>query len=195
MQSLIENARAFSSSVAERRGDFTALADEGQRPQVLFISCSDARIVPSLITGARPGEIIELRTAGNIVPRHRSEANCAVGATLEYAVIALGVPDIVVCGHSCCDAVQDLVVGRPRPGMAMFSRWLQRAEYNPRPASVRRGVATQHHLKTQLEHLRSYPCVARRLRQRQLRLHGWFYDIASGEVLAYNSREIAFRPL
>ncbi|MFI8993362.1 carbonic anhydrase [Streptomyces sp. NPDC053542] len=194
MQSLIENARAFSSSVAERRGDFAALT-EGQRPQVLFISCSDARIVPSLITGARPGEIFELRTAGNIVPRHRTEANCAVGATLEYAVIALGVPDIVVCGHSCCDAVQDLVAGKPLPGMALFSRWLQRAEYGSRPSSARRGVATQRHLETQLEHVRSYPCVARRLRQRRLRLHGWFYDIASGEVLDYDTRGRTFRPL
>ncbi|WP_031068012.1 carbonic anhydrase, partial [Streptomyces ochraceiscleroticus] len=99
MQSLIENARAFPSSVAERRDDLAALAD-GQRPQALFIACSDSRVVPSLITGARPGEILELRTAGNIVPRHRSEADCGVGATLEFAVIALQVPNIVVCGHS-----------------------------------------------------------------------------------------------
>ncbi|MGI5466277.1 carbonic anhydrase [Streptomyces sp. CA-132043] len=195
MQSLIEHARAFSTSVAEQRGDFAALAD-GQRPQALFISCSDARIVPSLITGARPGEIFELRTAGNIVPRHRIEANCGVGATLEYAVIALQVPDIVVCGHSCCDAVQDMVVGKSLPGMALFNRWLQRAEFRSRPASLqRRGVATQRHLETQLEHVRSYPCVALRLRQRRLRLHGWFYDIASGEMSAYDARERIFRPL
>lgn len=194
MRSLIEHARAFPSSVAERRGDFAALAD-GQRPQALFIACSDSRVVPSLITGARPGEILELRTAGNIVPRHRSGADCGVGATLEFAVVALRVPDIVVCGHSCCDAVQGLVAGRPRPGMALFDRWLQRAEYRSHHPSLRRGAAAQRHLATQLGHLRSYPCVARRLRERRLRVHGWFYEITSGEVFAYEERERIFRPL
>ncbi|MEU6118798.1 carbonic anhydrase [Streptomyces sp. NPDC047117] len=194
MQSLIENARAFRSSLAESRDDLTALA-EGQRPQALFLACSDSRVVPSLITGARPGEILELRTAGNIVPRHRSEADCGVGATLEFAVIALQVPHIVVCGHSCCDAVQGMVADKQLPGMALFNRWLQRAEYRSQPAALRKGVATQRHLETQLRHLRSYPCIARRLRERRLRLHGWFYEITSGEVFAYEERERMFRPL
>lgn len=95
MQPLIDNARMFGQSPEE----FAKLA-EGQSPEVLFITCSDSRVVPALITGARPGQLFELRTAGNIVPPYASGTPTGEAATIEYAVEVLGVKDIVVCGHS-----------------------------------------------------------------------------------------------
>ncbi|MGP3684244.1 carbonic anhydrase [Streptomyces sp. IBSNAI002] len=194
MQSFIDRARAFPTELAERHVDFTHLA-RGQRPQALFISCSDSRLVPPLITGARPGEVFELRTAGNIVPRHQPGASCAVGATLEYALTALQVPDVVVCGHSHCGAVQALLSDRAVAGMPLVDRWLQQAAYRRRPVSARQDLAAQAHLRTQLDHLRSYPCVAERLRDGRLRLHGWFYEITTGRVLTHDAGSGAFGPL
>src|ERR1041384_6086354 len=106
MQPLIDNARTFG----QRPEEFAKLA-EGPSPQVLFITCSDSRVVPALITGARPGELFELRTAGNIVPPYTSDTPCGETATIEYAVEGLGVQDIVVCGPSRCGAVGALVRG------------------------------------------------------------------------------------
>ncbi len=99
MQPLIDNARTFG----QRPEKFAGLA-QGQAPEVLFITCADSRVVPALITGARPGQLFELRTAGNIVPPYASEHPTGEAATIEYAVEVLGVQHIVVCGHSHCGA-------------------------------------------------------------------------------------------
>ena len=104
MQPLIDYARTFRHQTAARPEEFARLA-EGQAPQALFITCSDSRVIPSLITGARPGELFELRTAGNIVPPYGSGQPSGETATIEYAVEVLGVTDVVVCGHSHCGAV------------------------------------------------------------------------------------------
>ncbi len=116
MKSLVDNARSFTTHVAERAKEFHAL-EAGQSPEVLFIACSDSRVVPSLITGARPGELFELRTAGNIVPAYSGSRPSAETATIEYAVRALGVRDVIVCGHSHCGAVNALVGGGALSGL------------------------------------------------------------------------------
>src|SRR3569833_4068041 len=108
MQSLSDNAQDKPQRAADLRTDRSRLA-AGQRPEALCITCSDSRVVPALITGARPGELFELRTAGNIVPPYASEHPTSEAATNEYAVEVLGVRDIVVCGHSHCGAVGALV--------------------------------------------------------------------------------------
>ena len=130
MQPLIDNARTFG----QRPEEFARLA-EGQSPQVLFITCSDSRVVPALITGARPGELFELRTAGNIVPPYASEHPTSEAATIEYAVEVLGVRDIVVCGHSHCGAVGALVRGDDLDRRTGRTR-LARARH-PAPAQAR----------------------------------------------------------
>lgn len=216
MQSLIDNARTFPDRIADRRAEFAELA-RGQRPQALFISCSDSRLVPSLLTGARPGDVFELRTAGNIVPPHRPQAACGVAGTLEFAVTALDVPDIVVCGHTHCGAVQGLMHRQKVRGMPLVQRWLERAGLRPGALEPRQSLApdagracapdaeqaaapdpdevARRHLLTQLDHLRSYPCVSERLAAGRLRLHAWFYAVASGEVLAHQPGTGGFRPL
>jgi carbonic anhydrase len=102
---LIEAARTFGDRISTQRREFAELAS-GQRPTTLFISCSDSRVVPVLITDARPGELFELRTAGAIVPAYSAESPCGVSATIEFALEEIGVRHIVVCGHSHCGAVR-----------------------------------------------------------------------------------------
>ncbi|NGO45283.1 carbonic anhydrase [Streptomyces ureilyticus] len=196
MQPLIDHARSFRKQSAERPEEFARLA-EGQSPQVLFITCSDSRVVPALITGARPGELFELRTAGNIVPPYASEQPTSEAATIEYAVEVLGVDDIVVCGHSHCGAVGALVRDEDLTAVPAVRDWLTHATPKPIGAVEDPTVtdAVQGHILAQLLRLRSYPCVERRLTSGQLRLHGWFYEIHTGSVLAHDAQSDVFAEL
>jgi carbonic anhydrase len=192
MQPLIDNARLFG----QRPEEFAKLA-EGQSPQVLFITCSDSRVVPALITGAGPGELFELRTAGNIVPPYASEHPTSEAATIEYAVEVLGVSDIVVCGHSHCGAVGALVRGDDLTAVPAVRDWLAQAA--PRPAgavedpTVADGV--QSHVLTQLLRLRSYPFIEKKLAARQLSLHAWYYEVHTGAVQQHRADTDTFEAL
>ncbi|MER6466995.1 carbonic anhydrase [Streptomyces sp. NPDC001288] len=192
MQPLIDNARAFG----QRPEEFAELA-AGQSPQVLFITCSDSRVVPALITGARPGELFELRTAGNIVPPYTSVHPTGEAATIEYAVEVLGVRDIVVCGHSHCGAVGALVRGDDLTAVPAVRDWLAGAE--PRPAGAPQDPAVaegvQNHVLAQLLRLRSYPCIDRKLTRGELTLRGWYYEVHTGAVREHRAETDAFETL
>jgi carbonic anhydrase len=192
MQPLIDNARTFG----QRPEEFAKLA-EGQSPQVLFITCSDSRVVPALITGARPGELFELRTAGNIVPPYASEHPTSEAATIEYAVEVLGVRDIVVCGHSHCGAVGALVRGDDLDAVPAVRDWLNHA--TPRPAGAADDPAVadgvQSHVLAQVLRLRSYPFIDKKLAEEQLTLHAWYYEVHTGAVRVHRAESDAFEGL
>ncbi|MGQ4389787.1 carbonic anhydrase [Streptomyces sp. SAS_270] len=192
MQPLIDHARAHG----QRPEQFARLA-EGQSPQVLFITCSDSRVVPALITGARPGELFELRTAGNIVPPYVSQHPTGEAATIEYAVEVLGVSDVIVCGHSHCGAVGALVRGDDLDAVPAVRDWLAHATPRPEGAVEDPTVteAVQSHVLTQLLRLRSYPGIAKKLTSGQLRLHAWFYEVHTGSVLAHRPQSDTFDAL
>ncbi|MFD5338312.1 carbonic anhydrase [Streptomyces hawaiiensis] len=193
MQPLIDNARSFG----QRPEEFAHLA-EGQSPDVLFITCSDSRVVPALITGARPGELFELRTAGNVVPPHSFEHPTSEAATIEYAVEVLGVKEIVVCGHSHCGAVGAVVRGDDLAAVPAVRDWLARAADEPKcsdPADPTVAEAVQNHALTQVLRLRSYPCVERRLAEGRLGLRAWFYEVHTGTVLEHRADTDSFEKL
>ncbi|MDT9697324.1 carbonic anhydrase [Streptomyces sp. P17] len=198
MRSLIDHARSFHHRAAGELGPLAA----GQQPQALFITCSDSRVVPSLITGARPGELFEMRTAGNIVPPYRLERPSGEAATIEYAVEVLQVADIVVCGHSHCGAVGAVVRGDDLTAVPAVKGWLahaaspslQDSSTGEEPAAELAGPV-QRHVLEQLERLRGYPGIARRLAEGRLRLHGWFYEIHTGLVCEHRPQDNAFLPL
>ncbi|MFM9372627.1 carbonic anhydrase [Streptomyces sp. Da 82-17] len=193
MQPLIDNARTFG----QRPEEFAKLA-EGQSPEVLFITCADSRVVPALITGARPGQLFELRTAGNIVPPYASTTPTGETATIEYAVEVLGVQHIVVCGHSHCGAVGAVVRGDDLESVPAVRDWLAHAADEPRcedPADPTVAEAVQHHVLTQLLRLRSYPCVEKRLAAGRLTLRGWYYEVHTGAVLEHDADTDAFAAL
>jgi carbonic anhydrase len=202
MQLLIDRARTFPHRVAPRRAEFRRLA-EGQRPEALFISCSDSRVVPSLITGAEPGQLFELRTAGNIVPAYRLGHPTGEAATVEFAIEVLGVSDVVVCGHSHCGAVGALVRGDDLAASPATADWLAReasrdlTEGQPDPQATPDAVdeAVRSHVLAQLARLRGYPAVHQRLVEGRIRLHGWFYEIDTGTVLAHRPDQERFLPL
>ena len=197
MKSLVDHARSFTAHVTERAEEFRAL-EAGQSPEVLFITCSDSRVVPSLITGARPGELFELRTAGNIVPEYSSDRPSGETATIEYAVRVLGVRDVIVCGHSHCGAVNALVSGDDLSAVPAVQGWLEHAASQPEttaPHSPDLAEAVQRHAVAQLERLHAYPCIAERVEAGSSTLHAWYYEVHTGAVKAHRPARQGFRPL
>ncbi|SBT88373.1 carbonic anhydrase [Streptomyces sp. DI166] len=189
MKALLDRARAFGRRVDFESDEYRKLA-EGQCPEVLFITCSDSRVIPALITGARPGEIFELRNAGNIVPPYGCSGASGEVATVEYALEVLGVQDVVVCGHSHCGAMRALIDGDDLSALPGVDAWLRPAR--PALAEVLTSSAAdddpslsdvaQRNVVNQLAALRSHPVVRRRLADGELRLHGWYYEVDTGRV-------------
>lgn len=197
MQSLIDNARTFP----ERATDLRRFA-EGQRPMALFIACSDSRVVPALITGAAPGELFELRTAGNIVPVYDEKRAFGEIATIEFAVEVLGVKHIVVCGHSHCGAVNAILYPGAPSALPAVHQWLADTEPHDETRKASDFLdgsaltsAVQRHVQVQLERLRSHPSVARKLEYGEMDLHGWFYAVDAGVVSVLEPEDGRFRPL
>jgi carbonic anhydrase len=179
---------------------FQRLAD-GQNPQALFITCSDSRIDPNLLTQTEPGELFILRNAGNIVPPYGPYAG-GEAATIEYAVSVLGVHDIVVCGHSHCGAMSGLLHPDQVASLPAVRNWLAHAEATARimkenyehitDPKARLTATVEENVLVQLENLRTHPCVLAAMSRRDLRLHGWVYKFESGQVFAYDREESQF---
>ena len=203
MQKLVTGIHQFQETVFSSEPEFYARLAEGQSPETLFITCSDSRINPNLITQTRPGELFILRNAGNIVPPYGA-ANGGEGATIEYAVAALGVKDIIVCGHSHCGAMKGLLEPDGLTELPAVRNWLGHAETTRRV--IRENYAqlegaalvtatVQENVLAQLENLRTHPSVAARIARGALHLHGWVYNIETGDVFAYSPSGGQFGPL
>lgn len=203
MEGIIEHACHFSTDTfARRRERFEALV-AGQHPQVLLITCSDSRIMPELLTQADAGDLFVLRNAGNIVPAHG--AGCGgEQATIEYAVAALGVRHVIVCGHSHCGAMKGLLHPELVHGMPRVASWLAHAEAAHSILAERQGnlsedesllAAAKENVLVQMANLGTYPSVCARRARCELQIHGWFYLIETGEVLSYEPESGGFVPL
>ncbi|GAA2653685.1 carbonic anhydrase [Streptomyces lunalinharesii] len=200
METFIQHARGLTARIAAQREEqetFGRLA-AGQSPLALFITCSDSRVIPSLITGARPGELFELRTAGNAVPAYQEGmAASSEAATIEYAMRVLKVADVVVCGHSHCGAVGARARREDLTGAPAVRDWLalQLSDELPGDDGPAVTAAVQRHVRQQLDRLGDYPCVRERLDADEVRLHGWFYEVHTGSVSVHRPTTDAFLPL
>lgn len=193
MKKLIEGLKTFVSTVHRSERDLYEELATGQRPETLFVTCSDSRVCPSTMTGAGPGELFVVRNAGNIVPPagHRSGEE----ASIEYGVVALKVRDIIVCGHSDCGAMKAVLDPTPLVWMPSVARWLDHAErvreiVEQRPdlaPADRLSRAIEANVLTQLSHLMTIEPVARAVERGELRLHGWVWDIGTGRVRAFEA--------
>ncbi|MCA9788495.1 MAG: carbonic anhydrase [Cyanobacteria bacterium HKST-UBA06] len=203
MKKLIHGLHHFQKHVYNSKKELFERLKSGQEPDALFITCSDSRISPNLLTQTEPGEIFIIRNAGNIVPPHGA-ANGGEAATIEFAVKALGVKDIIICGHSDCGAIKGMLNPDSLSEMPHVANWLAHAEatcrivhdnYSDLDDEDKLNVAIQENVLIQLENLRTLPCVASRLVKGDLNLHGWVYKIRTGEVYYYDRDESQFLPL
>jgi carbonic anhydrase len=205
MQKLVDGVHHFQKGVFGSQREFFEKLVAGQRPMALFITCSDSRISPNLITQTEPGDLFIMRNAGNIVPPHGAAGNGGEAATIEFAIAALGIPDVIVCGHTHCGAMKALLSPPARlDDMPATRHWLGNAEATRR---IIRGKYThlegdrlltacvEENVLVQLENLRTHPVVAAGMARRTLNLHGWVYKLETGEVFAYDPDEGQFRPL
>jgi len=169
-----------------------SLAD-GQRPHTLFITCSDSRISPNLITSTDPGELFVVRNVGNIIPPFASDELPSEGAAIEFAVGILEVEEVVICAHSGCGAIKALLSPTPI-AFPSLAKWLG----NAAPVRERLGAAltpddaARANALVQLENLATYPVIASRLAAGTLRLHAWFFDIRSSDLYEWNEEEADF---
>lgn len=168
---------------------------EKQHPHTLFLTCGDSRIEPSTLTSTSPGEIFVERTPGNVVPIYSDAAAVGVSASIEYAIVALCVSDVIVCGHSACGAMKSLLNPEELHTLPATARWLEycrpavqqlQREGNQLPLPARINRLSQLNVIRQLERLHSHPAVEAALGQGTLALHGWYYEIHTGKVEAYN---------
>jgi carbonic anhydrase len=171
-----------------------------QHPLAMMITCADSRIVPSLVLQAQPGELFICRNVGNIVPPYEDQGG--VAASVEYAVDALHLRHIIVCGHSNCGAMQAVLHPERTLELPAARNWLRYAERARRLAARHGGDDEEHRLLrvteqnivAQIEHLEMYPCVADAQARGDLDLHGWYYDIPSGQIRMYDSLRALFVP-
>ena len=200
MQSLVKGIHSFQSGYfATHRQLFEQLSKTGQRPETLFVTCSDSRVVPNLITNAPPGELFVVRNAGNIIPHPDLPGGTA--ASIEYAVEVLGVENVIVCGHTQCGAMEAILHPESAEHLPYVKRWLDQVSnvkrviderYGSLPTEPRLTAAAQENVLAQLENLREYPFVARRLEAGTLHLSGWVFKLSTGEVFDYDPQSCDF---
>ena len=208
MQRLIEGVHKFrNDEFGNYRKLFRKLSQEGQNPHTLFITCSDSRVLAELITQSQPGDLFVVKNIGNIVPPAgaRGDTN-STAAAIEFAVENVRVSDIVICGHSQCGAMAALLAEKPVPETTPHLRdWLKLASpvletmkknyAHLTEIRARENAAAEENVLFNLDNLHSYPCVQNRLADGSLRLHGWFFKIATAELFAYDPESRQFAPL
>jgi carbonic anhydrase len=190
----IEGHQRFKQHFAQNKAFYQRLANQQQRPRLLWIGCSDSRVAPDIITQADMGELFVIRNVANVAPPAGSN-DASVAAAIEYAVSHLGVEDIVVCGHSNCGGVKALIeynggirsLGRK----SQLRRWIQFV----RPAERKTGraclsaeerveAAAKANVLLQVENVLTHPCVRNACEAGKLKVHGWYYDMKNGDLYA-----------
>lgn len=205
IDALIEGNLAFqNSSFKYFKEDYEALVKDGQAPGVLFIGCSDSRVMPDLIVNSKPGDMFILRNIGNFVPPFKADNDYhGSAAVIEYAVSILNVKHIIVCGHSHCGACQALYQEFNNDiGLIHVRKWLELGE--KAKAYVLQNFSTtltreEIYRKTekvsilyQLKNLLTYPEVKKRIEQDDLEIHGWYYKIEDGTIETYDKEKRCF---
>lgn len=200
VDNILRGLKRFQKKVYPKHRELFRKLALQQRPAALFITCADSRIDPCLLTQTKPGELFICRVIGNIVPRY-PESIGGVSATIEYAVGVLGVPDVIVCGHTDCGVMKGVLNPEALKPLANVSAWLGHAQPAREALAKSEGTLsdpefllalTERNVVEQLKNLHTHPAVAARLEEGSLKLHGWVYHIGKGIVTTYNSRREKF---
>lgn len=192
------------------------LVEQGQHPKVLLIGCSDSRVDPALLMGARPGDLFVVRNVANLVPPYQGGGHYdSAGSAIEYAVRDLGVSHIIVMGHARCGGIKALlnIESGERVEREFIGNWVSIAHDachieipdGQSPQGKRKVSLEQLHtypylveraaILNTLQNLRSYPWVKTAIEQQRLKLHGWWFDLESGDLWITDSESTAFMPL
>jgi carbonic anhydrase len=203
MQKLVKGIHTFQQGFfSKNRALFEELAERGQKPETLFITCSDSRVDPNLITASAPGELFIVRNVGNVVPTVELPGGTA--AAIEYAVEVLGVENVIVCGHTQCGAMNAILNPHTMENLPFVRKWLTQTArvreiiekgYAHLSPEARLTAAVEENVLAQLENLRDYAFVAKRVEAGTLHVNGWVFDISSGAVFDYDPDDGDFKAL
>lgn len=207
MEKILNGVRQFQRDVYPRQQEFfEGLSRKQQRPMALFITCSDSRVNPNLITQTEPGDLFLLRNAGNFVPSHGAAIASGEAATIEYSIEVLGIKHIIICGHSQCGALAALLNPEKAASLSEVPAWFRHAEATRRIVKLRYSdsgmdaaqlaqAATEQNVLVQMNNLSTHPCVAARLSADELQIHGWYYDIGTGRIRQFDQEKGQFAEL
>ena len=194
MQKLVKGIHSFQRGYfATHRELYQQLATAGQQPETLFITCSDSRVDPNLITNSAPGELFIVRNVGNVVPNMDLPGGTA--AAIQYAVEVLNVENVIVCGHTQCGALKAILDPDSVAHLEYVRRWVNgtisvkeviEEKYADLTGEEKLTAAIQENVLAQLEHLREYPFVRNRMDAGKLHVNGWIFDVGRGEVFDYD---------
>lgn len=199
----LDGHRKFRQEVFPTKKDLFKDLASGQKPHTLFITCSDSRIVPDLILQTNPGELFIIRNAGNMIQPYGGMPG-GVSATIEYAMLALKIPQIVVCGHSDCGAMKGVLNPEAVKALPAVASWLRYGDaarkvtldnYPGLSEAEQLEVLIRENVLAQLDNLRTHPAVASQLARGAITIHGWHYRIATGELTGYDYDENKFLPI
>ncbi|MBS0606461.1 MAG: carbonic anhydrase [Verrucomicrobia bacterium] len=195
MQKLIQGIVDFRKNLTEECREMFAKLALGQKPDALFIACSDSRVVPNLFASTNPGDLFVLRNIGNLIPPVSTSCkDNSASAVIEFSVHTLNVSNIIICGHSECGAMKALAQGVDKHCCPNLDSWLKHGEESL--MKVRQGVTinpalseenqiSQINVLQQMQHVASYPFIQERLEKKLLRIHGWWFDIGQADVYCY----------
>ncbi|MBF7097428.1 carbonic anhydrase [Alkalibacter mobilis] len=197
MQNLLDGITKFRKKDFEDHKELFKELGNRQKPHTLFISCSDSRIDPNMITGTKPGELFIIRNIANIVPPYReSEEYLATTSAIEYAVLVLEVENIVICGHSNCggcaasfksaEELKDIPHTRKWLELIRPVRDMVLKEISENEPEAREWLMEQGNVVEQLKHLLTFPYIRERVEEGKLNLSGWYYIIETGEIFIYD---------
>lgn len=200
---LLERSAAMRAEFFKRQGELLeTLATKGQSPEGLFITCADSRISPSSLFGAKPGDLFMLRNVANIIPPYE-QADTSVMAVLEFAVLQLKVPHLIICGHTDCGGIKGLDGPVDETTLPALARWIEFARpaqqlvdrLPPPDEAERHRTIVERNVVQQLINVQSYPFVLAALEANQLNLHGWVYYLRRQMMGSYNSETNSFEML
>lgn len=202
MQQIVDGVLRFQEEVFQQHAALFGQLANQQDPDVLFITCSDSRIDPNLLTQSRPGDLFICRNAGNIVPPHSKETG-GMTASIEYAVAVLNVRHIVICGHTDCGAMKGVQNVESLDELPHVKEWLGHCRSAKEVVRARHsccgenelGALTEENVVQQLQHLRTHPVVAAKIATGALQLHGWIYNIETGAVTCNDGSHDGFTSL
>jgi len=207
IEGLIEGFRAFCDCYFEKDTAFFAdLVTKGQHPFAAIVACADSRVSPNMLFGTRPGELFVVRNVANLFPPAGLGIGKATVAGIEFAVVGLGVRQIIVLGHSHCGGIRALIEGREHTAghLPYVTEWVSIFEPVRRQAEACPGHATgpdaarfleKAAIRASLANLRTYDWIGERLAAGTLRLHGWYFDLAAGSLSALDGRAGTFMTL
>jgi carbonic anhydrase len=203
MRKLINGIIEFRNKRRPDYKDTFARLALGQKPDALFVGCSDSRVAVNVFASTDPGDLFVVRNVGNLIPPANATSG-SVGAAIEFALTQLGVKDIIVCGHSECGAMQALIAGREKITTPHLSEWLKNGEPALKELAAKTTFApglepnnrlSQLNVLRQLENLKLYPLVRERVEAGTLGLHGWWFELRTAEVHAFDATTGAFKPI